>query len=181
MNYVEKYQIDDAIQEIHRKYPKAFNQPGKLEKYVPADDPAMARIRMFRNAINTSKKHRRVKPSRVVKTADVDHYLNRGYAPAYISNLLGVATKDVMKIINRNKNRRQRYKRVIANWHHVVAYDEVTQQTKNFRTASEAANYYHIDRRHILNMLSNPQYFRSIKGRFRFKRLILYKEDGNFD
>lgn len=98
-----------------------------------------------------------------------------------MSNLLGAATKDVMKVIKQSQKRRRLYKRVIDNWHKVIAYDEVTQSTEIFRTASDAANYYRVDRRHVLNMLSNPQYFRSIKGRFRFKRLVLYKEDGNFD
>lgn len=181
MNYVAKYQIDDAIHQIKNRYPDAFHKPGKLEDFVPANDPAMVKIRLFRNAIKTSEKQRQTVTKKIVKPTEVDWYLNKGYAPGYMSNLLGVATKDVMKVINQSQKRRQLYKRVIDNWHKVIAYDEVTQQTEIFRTASDAANYYRVDRRHILNMLSNPQYFRSIKGRFRFKRLVLYKEDGNFD
>lgn len=56
MNYVAKYQIDDAIHQIKNRYPDAFHKPGKLEDYVPASDPAMTRIRMFRNAIKMSEK-----------------------------------------------------------------------------------------------------------------------------
>lgn len=57
-DFVKKYQVDEALTRLIAKYPRVFLDSKymscKLEDVIPPNDPDLATIRVFRDAIKLS-------------------------------------------------------------------------------------------------------------------------------
>lgn len=173
IDLVNKYHIQDALDELEERYPEAFVNPNdKLEDYIPASDRSMILIRKFLDEIDLNDRLVVEQQMREKKIkSGVDHY----QTVSEMARRLHYSVHMVNEIIDSVPSLRAKYIKNQRRRDAVTLVNVETGEEKEMENVSVAAHFMHVPVAFLKKKLRSNWQMEPVNG-WRAERTIKRKD-----